>query len=87
MLNASTLAAIHQICTNVHLSVDVQELSTLLTVLGVLPQEEQKQVTWLQLVWQLQMQTEIRFVEEVQHEKTNRSQRCAGNGAGGPFGL
>lgn len=45
MLNASTLAAIHQICTNVHLSVDVQELSTLLTVLGVLPQEEQKQVT------------------------------------------
>lgn len=46
MLNASTLAALHQICTNVHLSVDVQELSTLLTVLGVLPQEEQKQVTW-----------------------------------------
>ena len=35
MLNASTLAALHQICTNVHLSVD-----------GVLPQEEQKQVTW-----------------------------------------
>lgn len=37
MLNASTLAALHQICTNVHLSVDVQELSMLLTVLGVLP--------------------------------------------------
>ena len=84
MLNASTLAALHQICTNVHLSVDVQELSTLLTVLGVLPQEEQKQVT---LGWQLQMQTEIRFVEEVQHEKTNGSQRCACNGAGRPFGL
>lgn len=46
MLNTSALAAIHQICTNVHLAVDVQELSTLLTVLGVLPQEEQKQITW-----------------------------------------
>lgn len=46
MLNASTLTAIHQICTDVHLAVNVQELSTLLTALGVLPQEEQKQVTW-----------------------------------------
>ena len=42
MLNASTLAALHQICTNVHLSVDVQELSTLLTVLGVLPHSPHK---------------------------------------------
>lgn len=46
MVGTSTLSAIHQICADTHLAVNVKELSTLLGALGVLSTEEQKQVTW-----------------------------------------
>lgn len=46
MLKESTLTAIHQISTDVNLKIDVREFAIFLSSLGILPDEEQKEITW-----------------------------------------